>query len=245
LETFVTFVYSLLFAVLFQWSGNGSPETLEEVTWPAHGVIAQNKAPSVIGCPVERYPVRFGRDDDAKLIDLSAVTRTTIETMRSWPIPAAIPPANRISPYETTALALDVTLIEYKKERDFDTSDYRLVLADDSGRTLIAKISSPECAEADSDEPGLDLPGSRFLEGIGFSRADFAARLSPTTTVKRLNAHVRVMGIGMFDLLSGQAGEAPNGIQICPVLDISFDETRIPFVHLPVAHPPRGVTVRR
>lgn len=226
-------------AALFGSSGNMTPETQGEGTGPAQGIVVQNKAPSVIGCPIARYPVRFGRDNDADLVDLSTSTPTTVEAMRSWPSPGILPPANRISPYETTVLSLEATLVEYQQERSLEGSDYRLVLADESGGTIIAKISSPDCAAQESGEPGSDLPESRFLPGITSSRAEFAARLSPTTTVERSNIHVRVMAIGMFDTLSGQTGEAPNGIQLCPVLGISFDEAREPVVHVPVRHHPR------
>ncbi|HLN58722.1 MAG TPA: hypothetical protein VK416_09180 [Thermoanaerobaculia bacterium] len=166
--------------------------------------------------------------------------------MRSWPAPSIIPSANRISPYETTVLALEATLIEYRQERSLDGSDYRLVLADESGRTIIAKISSPDCAEKDTTgEPGSELPESRFLGEIAFSRAEFAARLSPTTTAVRTSIPVRVLGIGMFDSPSGQAGEAPNSIQLCPVLEIFFDEERMSVVHAPVPHHPHDQGVRR
>jgi hypothetical protein len=245
MEQIVVFVCNLLVAAaLFESGGSLNPEAQEEGPRATHGVFGQNKAPSVVGCPVARYPVRFGRDSDANLIDLSAFTRTTVAAMRSWPAPGAIPQANRISPYETTVLALEATLIEYQKERNFDAADYRLVLADESGRTIVAKISSPDCAVQESGEPGSELPESRFLAGIGLSRADFAARLSPTTTVEHANIHVRVMGIGMFDPLSGQTGEAPNGIQLCPVLDIAFDEGRMPVMRLPAPHHPHGGSLR-
>jgi len=239
-EELYAFVCNFLCAAALYGSGESlAPETQEEATRLPHRVVAENKAPSVLGCPVERFAVRFGKDGDAHLVDLSTFTPTTLEAMRSWPAPNVLPPANRISPFETTVLTFEATLIEYRRERDFDASDYRLVLADESGRTIIANVPSPECAEADSDEPGPDLPDSRFLAGINLSRAEFTARLSPTTTVERASIHIRVTGIGMFDLLSGQAGEAPNGIQLCPVLDVSFDEPREPVIHVPVPHHPR------
>jgi hypothetical protein len=237
----VAFLYSFLCAVALLGSGGTlAPETPAEERGPPQGAVVQNKAPSVIGCPVQRYPVRFGRDVDANLIDLSSFTRTTIEEMRSWPTPGVIPAENRISPYETTVLALEATLVEYRRERDFDDSDYRLVLIDESGRMIIAKISSSECAEADSDEPGSELPESRFLERLVFPRAEFTAWLSPTLTVERTSIHVQIMGIGMFEPLSGQPGEAPNGIQISPVLQISLVNERMPVISVPSPHHPRG-----
>jgi hypothetical protein len=243
---YVAFVSNLLCtAALLGSSANGNPETQEEASGATHGVVAQNKAPSEVGCPITRFAVRFGKDTDANLVDLSAFTRTTVEEMRSWPAPGLLPPANRISPYETTVLALEAMLIEYRQERSLDGSDYRLVLADESGRTIIAKISSPDCAEKDtSGEPGSELPESRFLERLASARAEFAARLSPTTTAVSTSIPVHVLGIGMFDSPSGEAGEAPNGIQLCPVLEIVFDEGRMPVL-APAPHQPHGRVVRR
>jgi hypothetical protein len=245
MEQFVAFVCNFLCAAAL-FNGNMNPEAQEEGTRPAHGVVVQNKAPSEAGCPVARFSVRFGKDTDVNSIDLSAFTRTTVEAMRSWPAPGIIPSANRISPYETTVLALEATLIEYRQERSLDGSDYRLVLADGSGRTIIAKISSPDCAEKDdSGEPGSELPESRFLREIAVSRDEFAVRLSPTTTAEHTSIPVHVMGIGMFDSVSGEDGEAPNGIQLCPVLDISFEEERMPVIRVPVRHHPQGAIGRQ
>jgi hypothetical protein len=39
---------------------------------------------------------------------------------------------------------------------------------------------------------------------------------------KNLGERVRVTGIGFFDFIHGQAGVAPNGIELHPVLGITF-----------------------
>lgn len=204
--------------------------------------IPQNKGPSVIGCPAERYPVRFGRDNDADLVDLSSFTPTTIEEIRSWPARSIRPYANRIAPYETNVLALEATLIEYRQGL-LEDSDYRLVLADESGRTVVAKISSPNCAvwHADSPwEPAYGLPESRFLGEITSSRVEFANRLFLGTAAQSGALHVRVLAVGMFDVLTGETGESPNGFQLAPVLDIVFDpEDRETVVRVPVSPHPR------
>lgn len=246
MEQFIVFVCDVLCAsVLFLSVGDRNPGMQEEGAGGAGGVVVQNKAPAVFGCPVARYPVRSGRDPDVNLIDLSATTRTTVEAMRSWPTPGSIPAENRISPYETTVVVLEATLVQYQKERNLDGSDYRLVLADESGRTIIAKIAAPDCAVQEGNVPGLELPDSVFLEGLESSRARFDAWRTPNTTVERADIPVRIVGIGMFDSVSGQTGEAPNGIQLCPVLSISFDVERIPVLHVPAQHLPKGGIVRR
>ena len=239
MEEILAFLFELLCAAaLFGSDGNMSPDWSGDMD-PVRRVVWQNKSPSIEGCPMVRYAVRFGRDNDAKLVDLSVFTPTTIDAMRSWSAPGSLPAAQRVAPYETMVVALEATVLDYEQERSLDGSDYRLVLADSSGRTILAKISSPDCAMIEvEDNQGLDLPASRFLEGLETPRVQFAARLSPTTTVKRAGIPVRIMGIGMFERPSGQSGEAPNGIQLNPVLQISFDERRMPVVHVPTPRLP-------
>jgi len=183
----------------------------------------------VLNCPDERAAVKLETDANAGLVDLAFSATTTIADMRSWPAPSIIPPHNRISPYETTVLVLDATLVEYKLD---DDSDYHLVLIDTYGNTIIAELDSPACAS-----------GSRFAAAISNSRAEFDAVLAATKTFQEAGLAVRITGIGMFDFLHGQTGGAPNGIELHPVLDISFDTSsvRLPINRVPVRHKPRDV----
>src|SRR5262249_31008189 len=43
------------------------------------------------------------------------------------------------------------------------------------------------------------------------------------TVFQTANIPVQVTGVGMFDFLHGQAGVAPNGIELHPVLGIAFN----------------------
>ena len=152
--------------------------------------------------------------------------------MRAWPAPSIVPPRNRISPYETTIWVLDATLVKYKLE---DDSDYHLVLTDAHGNTIIAEIASPACAS-----------GSRFAAGIANARAQFNASFSPTVGgFQSANVPVRISGVGMFDFLHGQTGVAPNGIELHPVIDFSYDTLapveRLPVDRLPTPHQPHTV----
>jgi hypothetical protein len=130
--------------------------------------------------------------------------------MISWRPPSLIPHDHRVAPYETTVWVLDATLVKYKRQID---SDYHLVLRDSSGNTMIAEIPRP--SRVGSSSP--------FLCGIQHARMQFDSKYTVTTTFQSANVPVRITGVGMFDSLHGHAGEAPNGIELHPVLDITFN----------------------
>jgi hypothetical protein len=160
-------------------------------------------------CGVERWPIKIGTDSQAPSISLSTYVSTTIYNMLSSARPASIPATTRLSPRETTQYSVSGTLIQYKRETD---SDYHLVIKDSSGRTMIIEIPSPNCVGS----------GSPFGTRISSARAQFDSKLTATSTMKNVVAPVTVHGIGFWDFLHGQTGVAPNGIEVHPVLSISF-----------------------
>jgi uncharacterized protein (TIGR03437 family) len=160
-------------------------------------------------CGVDRWPVKTGTDADANLVNLNSLTPTTIADLSALPAPSNKPDNNRVPPTETTVFVLSATLTDYKLE---DDSDYHIVLQDSGGKTMIAEIPLPACVGA----------GSRFLASIAGARSQFNARFTATTSFKTASIPVQIKGVGFFDLLHGQAGVAPNGIELHPVLDIVF-----------------------
>ena len=165
-------------------------------------------------CGVERWSVKTGTDSDAASVNFVAQANT-MATMRSWTAPSPIPSNNRVAPYETTVWTLTANLLEYKFE---DDSDYHLVLQDASGNTMIAEIPSPGCVGS----------GSPFAADIVNARMKFNAMFTASTSFQFANVPVQITGVGMFDFLHGQTGVAPNGIEIHPVLDISFSPASAP-----------------
>jgi hypothetical protein len=171
----------------------------------------------------ERWAVKTGGGPDANLIDASAATATTIGALISQPAPAPWPPSGRVQPVETTIWVLDATLVGYKLEED---RDYHLVLSDAGGHTMIAEIPDPSVVDA----------SSRFLPQITGAREAFDARFgrqvqalaelrqpeASAPMIVHLSITVHVTGIGFFDFIHGQAGVAPNGVELHPVLSISF-----------------------
>jgi hypothetical protein len=159
-------------------------------------------------CSGERWPVKIGTDADASLVNLSSTSSTTIAALVGTPAPSTLPDSARVQPKETTVWVLNATLVKYV--RSFD-SDYHMVISDGT-RTMIAEIPDPGCVG----------PGSPFAAGIAHARAQFDAVFTATTTFQTANVPVQITGVGFFDHLEGQEGIAPNGIELHPIIDISF-----------------------
>lgn len=171
----------------------------------------------------ERWSVKTGTDVSAGDVDLEAEV-AGIEGLVAMPAPKD-PDAllDRDSPIELTTFKVEATLIAYKEEED---GDYHLVLSD-GGHTMIAEIPDPDFCE-----------GSKWLEQITAARQAFAehfdkelshlklltASVDGVAMITKVSVPVTVEGVGFFDRLHGQTGVAPNGIELHPVLSISFGE---------------------
>ena len=160
-------------------------------------------------CGVERWSVKTGTDPNAPSVNLSTYISSTIYNFHQSTRPASLPSNGRVSPRETTQYRLSATLTKYVRESD---SDYHLVIQDSSGRTMIVELPASNCVGA----------GSPFGTGISHARAQFDARFTATTSMKTTNTAVTLKGVGFWDFLHGQTGVAPNGIEVHPVLDITF-----------------------
>ena len=164
---------------------------------------------SLAQCTGERWSVKTGTDPDATLVNLNSTTSTTIAALSSIAAPATLPDNARVQPTETTAWVVNATLVKYA--RSFD-ADYHMVFTDSVGHTMIAEIPDPGCLG----------PGSPFAAGIAHARAQFDARFTATSTFQNANVPVQITGVGFFDYLAGQEGIAPNGIELHPIIDITF-----------------------
>ena len=162
-------------------------------------------------CGVERWSIKTGTDSAASQVNMTPQS-TTIASLAAIPVPSGFG-AN--SPRETYSGSpelqvfrlTNVTFTQYKLEND---SDYHMVLQDGSA-TMIAEIPDPAC-----------VSGGAFSSGISSSRAAFDARYTATTSFQTANVPVTITGAGFFDVLHGQTGVAPNGIELHAVLSICF-----------------------
>ncbi|GAC1569996.1 MAG: hypothetical protein NVS3B18_01710 [Candidatus Dormibacteria bacterium] len=158
------------------------------------------------GCGLERWAIKVASDSQRGLVS-TVQHQTSIAALRALPAPATLP-RTRIQPTEVREYVVGATLTRYKIESD---GDLHLILADSAGRTLIVELADPACANA-----------SRFRTEITAVRRQFMARFTPTGSYQRTRTPIRVRGIGFFDYQHGQAGVAPNGIELHPVLGLGF-----------------------
>ncbi len=163
-------------------------------------------------CGVERWSIKTGSDSAVGQVNMTPQD-TTIVNLRGIPVPSGFG-AN--SPRETYAGSpelqnfrlTNVTLQQYKLEND---SDYHLVILDGAGNSMITEIPYPGC-----------LTGSSWTTQITNSRNAFDAKYAVTTSFQTANDTVTITGVGFFDVLHGQTGVAPNGIELHSVLSICW-----------------------
>ena len=174
-------------------------------------------ASAAFACGTERWPVKVGTDRDARNVGTSPQV-TTIAQLRSIAAPARPNSrrSTRFAPTELTTFQVKGILRVIKKETD---QDYHLVITDPTNPrlTMIVESPDPQCAS-----------GSQFFDNINSVRAMldrtlqldriFALNLSRL----ELSMPVTVTGVGFFDVLHGQEGVAPNGIELHPILMIDF-----------------------
>ncbi len=171
---------------------------------------------------IYRWPVKTGADPDARLVGpQSGPIQTTVDKLIRLAIPGDLP-ANAInSPYqnkracpiECKIFTLQAKVILLRKDL---SGDYKLVLQGPSGETMIAAAPNPD--------PAFVSPTSRWANEIKIVRDEIDKKILPKTKDGRLNVMVRITGVGFFDLRHGRAGEAPNGIQLHPVIKIEFPQ---------------------
>jgi uncharacterized protein YfaP (DUF2135 family) len=160
-------------------------------------------------CGGERWSVKVGTDSDANSVNLSPIGSTIASLI-------AIKPSklqdNKRQDAEKKTYVVSGILKKFALMYD---SDYHMVIADSAGRTMIVEIPAPNCVPA----------GSRFTAGIAHARAQFDAMFTPTQDFQDVEMPVHVTGVGFFDYPEGQTGQAPNGIELHAVLDITFDSS--------------------
>jgi hypothetical protein len=170
-----------------------TPESDEEPAAAAH-------------CGAERWPVKTGSDPDVGQINRTPMI-TTITAFTALLVPRALPPNHRAGPVELTTYTVHATVTSFKLEAD---SDYHLVLSD-ANRTMIAELPAPACV----------APGPLRARIVAVRR-EFDARYHPGPGFQHVNVPVTITGVGFFDSIHGQVGGAVNGIELHPVLNITF-----------------------
>lgn len=179
--------------------------------WPAatqpQGVPWGDFEPVAKGgrCGVERWAVKTLTDPAASKVSMNP-PNSTVEQLAALPVPSGFSANARRLPPEFQTYTVKALLLKVKQEAD---SDFHLVIAGSSGRTMIAEIPLADCAV-----------GSRVQTQIATVREAFIARFgqpSPSTW-QLVNQWVFLTGVLFFDVPHGQTGVAPNAVELHPVL---------------------------
>lgn len=163
------------------------------------------------GCGEERWAVKILQDSEAVLIYPTPV-ETTVPQLRSIHAPPYSASRGR-NETELTTYRIVVYVIGVKLETD---GDIHVVVAEtpSTKATMIVEFPSAECA------PEFATVREKFVRLLGRPpTAKYRKRVKPL--------RVELVGTAFFDLLHGQVGVAPNGIELHPVLDVgeaSYDD---------------------
>jgi hypothetical protein len=171
---------------------------------PSHGAARRIAFHAGGGCGTERWAVKTMTDPLAGQVSLTPQDATIAQLVAIAP---PIGPTDRVAPTEETTFRVHGTITLVKQEAD---SDYHVVIADPSGNTMIVEATSPACDQGSvvADQ----IAAVRQAMDRQFPGGHFTGAVAATVT-----------GVGFFDRLHGQAGVAPNGIELHPVLDVQFD----------------------
>lgn len=168
-------------------------------------------APGTAGaCAKVRWQVKLGADLDAPKIKPTPVD-TTIEALTKIAAPAnpGSKEDKRFAPVELTVYRVHATITGITRGKD---NGLHIVIADDKGRTMMVEAPDPSCAT-----------GSRYEAQI-WTAHDAIDRHIGRNIKSKQNLHVPATftGLGFFNK-PGQPGAAKNGIELHPLLDISFN----------------------
>ena len=163
-----------------------------------------------VGCGVERWSVKTLKDPAGRTLGLSPKA-TTIRALRRKAVPGYLG-LRRGRGVERTTFRVRAKLVEMSLEAD---SDIHLVIADPTrtGATMIAEFPADACTRGATAKARTKMNRAR--------KALIAACGVPTDSFRTLAGTATVSGVGFFDQIHGQAGVAPNGIELHPVVAFS------------------------
>lgn len=168
-------------------------------------------------CGVERWHIKTLDDAFVKTINWTP-TLTTVNFMIAQPVPQNFSSGNdttRYAPVEITSYRIRATIVGWKTESDHD---FHLVIADlnNPSNTMIVEPPDATCSDACASNFGNYYTSVRAKMTNCFGPAPSSFTNLPAGVVADLT------GVGFFDALHGQTGVAPNGIELHPLLSISF-----------------------
>lgn len=145
------------------------------------------------------WDVKIGADSQASQIN-TAPASTTVSWLTSQPTNT-----NHRSAFELQVYTVRATLTKVYQEHDLDQ---HMSIQDGSGHFMLAELPDMSC---------INGSGSIFASQISRAHSQVAAWSGSTPTT------VQITGVGFFDAPTGQSDQAPNQVELHPVLDINFN----------------------
>ena len=187
-----------------------------------YGRAAPDARPSTAApyglCGSERWSVKTLTDPAVSRIAFADVKRTTVEAMRHLKVPLRLKAtSSRRVGAERTVYRVTANLEAMKRE---DDSDIHLVVTDPThGGSMIVEFPASTCDVGASSTLRARMTKARndLAKACGGEARSAFVQLSGTATIT---------GVGFFDLIHGQAGVAPNGIELHPALSFSSANCR-------------------
>lgn len=179
--------------------------------WEADAAGFSSPPTSGPRCGSERWPVKTLSDSAAGDVELTPQP-SSVDGMRALPAPRLGAATPRMSGVERTTFIVEVQLVRMALEAD---QDIHLVIADpaDASHTMIAEFPDPGCQGVVEGRQQAEIAAARtaFINACGTPLSGRFRMLSGTATIT---------GVGFFDVLHGQSGVAPNGVELHPVLRV-------------------------
>jgi hypothetical protein len=170
------------------------------------GLAPAKTGSTLAGCGGARWAVKTLADPAGRALSLKPKP-TTIRKLRRAHAPRRLGP-RRTRGIERTTFRVTGRLVEMKLEDDLDIN---LVIADPrTGATMIAAFPSASCTTGATRKARAKMSRARA--------ALVAACGAPTSSSRQLSGTGAITGVGFFDPVHGQAGAAPNGIELHPAL---------------------------
>lgn len=183
----------------------------------------------------ERWYVKVGTDPRASEVDLAHPSDLTVAALNALPkLQGTVPHGDdRARLDEETKLYTVSGFLALFKDEDDD--DYHLVITDaslrytaggqasagqETGTSFIAEIVDPDCVAGKKGQLGTP---SVFQAQLASARQQFEARFPQGKGADQfLGIPVTVTGVAFYDRPHYQTGRAVNGMELHPVLDITF-----------------------
>ncbi len=209
------------------------------------GLMAAFSGPASVlaGCGgTERWAVKTGTDPGAANVNLTNVVPITVKGLNDLPnLQGTVPRNDNTTRLDTETVIYQVQgrLVLFKHETD---ADYHLVITDDSlkytpggkgtngletGTSFIAEIPDPNCEAGAMGDPSII---SRFDAQLRDVRKKFEARFpgGAGADTDLGGIPVTLTGVLFYDRPHNQTGRAVNGVELHPLLDISFEGGETP-----------------